>query len=378
MRRPSQMPGRVRPCFALPVRRAGFRAPRASGFTLVELLVVIAIIGVLVGLLLPAVQAARESSRRTTCNNRLKQLTLATLNLAEIENGVFLNHTGGMTWLLPQSSSYSSYLAGNDNGLEQRFRTYNSLPRTMPFADEQPSYDAMISWMKTTQYCDYANGINRYAFPLLRCPSERQPFSANGLHNLTYNLGDEHWAGRGPTGKRMRDFTDGLSKTLAFSEKVISTNATSDTKVAWFFVTNYNVGGDTSPNSCYAAVGGTRMGGTVGQNWMAGGDTDNPHHNGFFTAVPPNGPRCSNFDDSNNNGPTYVRAPPSSFHPGGVNASMCDGSVRWIAETIDCGQNASGSYPSTNNRYSSPQPRSTRGVWGAMGTANCGEAVATD
>ena len=99
---------------------------------------------------------------------------------------------------------------------------------------------------------------------------------------------------------------------------------------------------------------------------------------GFFTAVPPNGPRCSNFDDSNNNGPTYVRAPPSSFHPGGVNASMCDGSVRWIAETIDCGQNASGSYPSTNNRYSSPQPRSTRGVWGAMGTANCGEAVATD
>ena len=74
----------------------------ATGFTLVELLVVIAIIGVLVALLLPAVQAARESARRTQCNNNLKQLSLAVILYEDAYKALPSGSTGGFSETSPR------------------------------------------------------------------------------------------------------------------------------------------------------------------------------------------------------------------------------------------------------------------------------------
>jgi prepilin-type N-terminal cleavage/methylation domain-containing protein/prepilin-type processing-associated H-X9-DG protein len=117
---------------------------RSRGFTLVELLVVIAIIGILVGLLLPAVQAAREAARRMSCQNNLKQISLAALNfesaykrfppgyLAGIENGQtdfnwFTNSPGGVGW--PQRAPY-----------------IGTLPFILPFMEQTALYEPFATF----------------------------------------------------------------------------------------------------------------------------------------------------------------------------------------------------------------------------------------
>ncbi len=105
------------------------RSRRTHGFTLVELLVVIAIIGVLVALLLPAVQAAREAARRTSCSNNLKQLAIGCHNYHDTTGTFPLNYgitPGGSHWADPVSSTH---------------RSTSWMVQVLPFVEQKPLYD---------------------------------------------------------------------------------------------------------------------------------------------------------------------------------------------------------------------------------------------
>ena len=191
---------------------------RRNAFTLIELLVVIAIIAILIALLLPAVQQAREAGRRTQCRNNLKQLGLAIHNY---ESTMTCLPPTAVIVRLPNNSLWTSYLGPHS--------------RLLPYIEQGNTYNAINV---NTSYGDPANlpAVAR-VIPMFLCPSEPRSepvvnasFGTIGGVNYTFCMGDWFvWAGPdgGPQtrsafgvnlSRRMRDFTDGTSNTLWMSE----------------------------------------------------------------------------------------------------------------------------------------------------------------
>jgi prepilin-type N-terminal cleavage/methylation domain-containing protein len=142
------------------------RSRKPAGFTLVELLVVIAIIGVLVALLLPAVQAAREAARRSSCSNNLKNLGLAMHNYHDTNNAF----------------PYGDRLTGNS-------RTFGWTARILPFIEQQPLYDRInwsASWSDTTPVNGYYNKqIQSNKINVFLCPSATNDKTTSDLDGTT-------------------------------------------------------------------------------------------------------------------------------------------------------------------------------------------------
>ena len=353
------------------------------GFTLVELLVVIAIIGVLVALLLPAVQAARESARRTQCTNHQKQLVLALHNFHDTF-GKFPPLRGGR--------NDSANRCGDMFGLVFALPYIEQGPRS----DQITSGTPVVSW--DNNYAPYKGKMT-----VLLCPSSplgqnnpvnaAQPqrsyhlsmgttvgtnasaagFSAtitdNNYFGLVNGLFGYERPGATPANgcvgneytTRMASITDGTSNTVALSEKVTGTRGSrSVLGLATYPMTNL----DANAAQCLAtATNGMYNAGRNLSDWNMGGIWAFGHPNwaGFSTILPPNSPSCyerNNANPSNSVGVFSV----SSHHPGGVMISMADGSVRFIRQSIDCGN-----YGVAPNR--------NYGVWGAMGTIAGGEAL---
>jgi prepilin-type N-terminal cleavage/methylation domain-containing protein len=141
------------------------RSQRA-GFTLVELLVVIAIIGVMVGLLLPAVQAAREAARRMQCGNNLKQLGLASLNYESTYKTLPFNSDTG-------DDEFNGVNAPR-RSVAQRWRQYSWLVMVLPFVEQQPLYD-QINWNTAMSMRDPINNqLAQTVVSTFLCPSNAQ------------------------------------------------------------------------------------------------------------------------------------------------------------------------------------------------------------
>lgn len=348
---------------------------RRRGFTLVELLVVIAIIGVLVALLLPAVQAAREAARRITCSNNMKQLGLALHNY----------HDTNKTF--PQGKG----------GTPQRSMRYNANIALLPYFEQQALADMI--WANSAGHSvPWANNqIWTTELSTLRCPSDNFQFeTAQFSHRMgktNYLLsagdtiqGDARWGGTGnqaPLGTRgmfgyvlgykFADVTDGTSNTIFMAERLVTefnlgtrTNVRINRGTVWNTHTGAALRGN--PSLCLTEVGPggyyatpATVKGFTGDRWGDG----NFERTFVQIVLAPNGPSCSHAGGAGGNA-TSALITPSSNHPGGVQVLLVDGSVRFVSETINAGN------PGAAAPNSGPSPY---GVWGAMGTRSGDESA---
>lgn len=162
---------------------------QTSGFTLVELLVVIAIIGILVALLLPAVQAAREAARRTQCVNRLKQITLATLSFENTKGYFPAARKGCDGSVMGEISECPNHpITGNVPGVDLRHQGASVFVQLLPYMEQETLFNLFDIQNKTIWNDDPWTGwlsdvevLQAIATPLeeLTCPSdsERETYS---------------------------------------------------------------------------------------------------------------------------------------------------------------------------------------------------------
>jgi len=286
------------------------RSRPKRAFTLIELLVVIAIIGVLVALLLPAVQAAREAARRAQCTNNIKQIALGVHNYVDVQGrlpiGQVVNGPGMASTLYRIGTNWSVSL--------------------LPYVEQTAAYN---SWNVTFSFPEAPNTtVSRMAFGVYHCPS-----SPTGLTDVYTSGSDIAGAAKGekftsgvvdyfvtssvyqpptvlggmidfyvtPVGSPLSVVTDGLSNTTMFTESTGGATVYSHGGLEW-----------KENDVAFGHIG------ALNRMLQRSSSGDGKISYGGNCVI-----NCANFGSGS-----------FSFHPGGVNVAMGDGSVRFLKETI--------------------------------------------
>lgn len=406
---------------------------KRRAFTLVELLVVIAIIGVLIALLLPAVQAAREAAHRMTCSNHLKQFGVALHNYHDTHNSLPAAHSDMGTKHHLIAPQYSATAANTTRTIQ--YTMYGVHTKLLPFIEQTARYEALETvntLANAMPYwgCDevgYSQGGRSGVFAaasitadniaLLRsatggvietflCPSD--PFGLelgrnfNARTNIVTSRGDVVYgtyysdAGFNPgdateklgigsatrgvfapwTWKGLESVTDGTSNTIAASEIATSNNrGDSYPRVkGGVYGADYTTGTKSARDNCFlvaiSSADRNVLNTPLRRVWRGHWFADGrTASTGFITVIKPNGPSCASGNDDNTGANNYTA---QSYHLGGVNALRLDGSVYFVSDIID-NANLSDAAGNPISAFGVTSGESPYGVWGALGTISGGE-----